>query len=179
MEVARTNAIGFVTQALLLFAIGSAIMAFISGVLADHVGRKPAVIAMCATNLAAFLIFFFGANQAWNPYIVGLFCGISVGSYWNGASLITLMCAESCPTNVRVSVAAVQPVVNGMIYMIASTSLTVLSNIMGDTAIGKICFIVSVPGMVLGLILLLVKVKETNGADLCAVRGDEYEKNAQ
>ncbi len=179
MEVARTNAIGFVTQALLLFAIGSAIMAFISGVLADHVGRKPAVIAMCATNLAAFLIFFFGANQAWNPYIVGLFCGISVGSYWNGASLITLMCAESCPTNVRVSVAAVQPVVNGMIYMIASTSLAVLSNIMGDTAIGKICFIVSVPGMVLGLILLLVKVKETNGADLCAVRGDEYEKNAQ
>ena len=48
-------------------------------------------------------------------------------------------------------------------------------NIMGDTAIGTTMLMVAVPGMVLGLILMMLKVKETKGVDMGAIRGDEFE----
>ena len=48
-------------------------------------------------------------------------------------------------------------------------------NIMGDTAIGTTVLMVAVPGMVLGLILMMLKVKETKGVDMGAIRGDEFE----
>lgn len=83
------------------------------------------------------------------------------------------MCSESAPTNIRVSVAAVQPMVNGIIFMLASTCVTILGNILGDAAIGTTCLLVSAPGMAIGLIML--KVKETKGVDLGAIRGNEYE----
>ncbi|MCI6851107.1 MAG: hypothetical protein MR883_06260 [Clostridiales bacterium] len=46
---------------------------------------------------------------------------------------------------------------------------------MGDTAIGTTVLMVAVPGMVLGLILMMLKVKETKGVDMGAIRGDEFE----
>ena len=91
--------------------------------------------------------------------------------------MVGLMCSESTPTTIRVSVNAVQPVVNGMIFMIASTSVTILGNILGDTAIGTTCLLVSAPGMALGLLLMMIKVKETkNVGELGGIRGDEFER---
>ena len=42
-----------------------------------------------------------------------------------------------------------------------------------DAAIGTTVILVAVPGMLLGLILMMFK--ETKGADLGAIRGDEFE----
>ena len=44
-----------------------------------------------------------------------------------------------------------------------------------DAAIGTTVILVAVPGMLLGLILMMFKVNETKGADLGAIRGDEFE----
>lgn len=44
-----------------------------------------------------------------------------------------------------------------------------------DAAIGTTVILVAVPGMLLGLILMMFKVKETKGVDLGAIRGDEFE----
>lgn len=175
LESARVEAAVFVTQALMLFAVGSAGINLISGFIADKWGRRPNTIAMCATSLASFLMFYIGSNLTWNPYFVGLCCGICVGSYWAAGSMISLMCAESAPTNIRVSVVAVQPVVNGMIFMLASTAVTILGNILGDAAIGTTVLLVAAPGMAIGLIMMMLKVRETKGVDLGAIRGDEFE----
>ena len=177
LESARVEATSFVTQALMLFSIGSALINLVSGFTADRFGRRFNMIAMCDTSLATFLLFYIGSNLSWNPHLVGLCCGISVYSYWCAGGMVGLMCNESTPTNIRVSVGAVQPIVNGIIFMLASTSVTTLGNILGDAAIGTICLLVSAPGMALGLLLMMLKVKETkNVGELGGIRGDEFEK---
>lgn len=176
LDSARAEATTFVTQALMLFSVGSAVINIVSGFVADKWGRRINMIAMCATSLTAFLLFYIGANLSWNPYFVGFLSGVSVYAYWSGGGMVGLMCSESSPTNIRVSVGAVQPIVNGLIFMLASTSVTILGNILGDMAIGTTCLLVSAPGMALGLILMVIKVKETKGiGDLGAIRGDEFE----
>lgn len=176
LSQARALATTFVTKALMLFSIGSAVINLISGVVCDHAGRRINMIAMCATSLFSFILFYVGANLSWNSYLVGFLCGVSVYAYWCAGGTVGLMCSESCPTNIRVSVSAVQPIVNGLIFMIASTSVTILGNILGDTAIGTTCLLVSAPGMALGLTLMMFKVKETKDVgNLGDIRGDEFQ----
>lgn len=175
MDAARVAATDTVTQALMLFAVGNAIATLIPGFVADKWGRKPAMIVMSACTIATFVLFYAGSNFNWNPYLVGLFCGASVGSFWGAGDMVGLVCTETSPTNLRASVMAMQPMFNGMIFMIASTLVMVIGNILGDAAIGTSVILVAVPGMVLGLILMMFKVKETKGVDLGAIRGDEFE----
>ena len=42
-------------------------------------------------------------------------------------------------------------------------------------AIGTTVLLVAIPGMALGLVMMMFKVKETKGVDLGAIRGDEFE----
>lgn len=175
MDAARAEATPFVTQALMPFAIGNAIATFFPGFIADKWGRKPTMIVMCVCTIVTFLGFYVGSSMALNPYLVGLLCGACVGSYWAAGDMVGLICTESAPTNLRASVMAVQPMVNGMIFMLASTCMTVVSNIMGDAAIGTTVLLVAIPGMALGLTMMMFKVKETKGVDLGAIRGDEFE----
>ena len=90
--------------------------------------------------------------------------------------MVGLLCTESAPTNLRTSVMAIQPMANGMIFMFASWGVMILGNILGDAALGITVLAVSVPGMALGLVLLMLKVKETKGVDLGSIKGDEFEK---
>lgn len=175
MEAAKMEASTFVTQALMLFSIGSALFQLFPGFIADKWGRKIACIVMCGCTVATFLVFYIGSNMAWNPYIVGICCGACVGSYWAAGDMVGLVCSESAPTNLRASVMAVQPIVNSLIYMLASNLVLILGNVLGDTAIGITCLLVSVPGMALGLVIMMLKVKETKGVDMGAIRGDEFE----
>lgn len=175
MEEAKMQATGFVTQALMLFSVGSALFQLFPGFIADKWGRKIACIVMCASTVVTFLVFYIGSNLAWNPYLVGICCGACVGSYWAAGDMVGLICSESAPTNLRASVMAVQPVVNGMIYMLAGNLVMILGNILGDAAIGTTCLLVAVPGMALGLFIMMLKVKETKGVDMGSIRGDEFE----
>lgn len=161
IEAAKLAAADFVTQALLLFSVGSAVFQLFPGFIADKFGRKAACVTMCGCTVVTFLLFYIGSNQAWNPYLVGFLCGGSVGSYWAAGDMVGLVCSESTPTNLRASVMAVQPVVNGTIYSLAGTGIMVVGNILGDAAIGKTVLLVAVPGMALGLLMMLFKVKET------------------
>lgn len=175
IEAAKIEATHFVTQALMLFSIGSALFQLFPGFIADRFGRKAACVTMCGSTVVTFLLFYIGSNMAWNPYFVGLCCGACVGSYWAAGDMVGLVCSESTPTNLRASVMAIQPLFNGIIYMLAGNSVMILGNILGDAAIGSTVLLVAVPGMALGLILMIFKVKETKGVDLGAIRGDEYE----
>ena len=173
IEAAKAAATSFVTQALMLFSVGSALFQFFPGFLADKLGRKKTAVIMSASVVVTFLLFYIGANNNWNPYVVGFFCGACIGSYWYTGDLMGLMISESTPTNLRASMLAVQPMVSGTIFSVAMVAVMVLINILGDAAIGICTVVTIIPGMLVGLILMMLKVKETNGVDMGAVTGRE------
>ena len=83
-----------------------------------------------------------------------------------------LMESESTPTNLRASVLAVQPMISGMFFTPALVGVMVLPNILGDSAIGTCVLATAIPGMVVGLVLMMLKVKETKGVDMGAVSAE-------
>ena len=172
LEEARGAAAIFVTQALLLFSAGSAIFQFFPGFIADRLGRKKTVLIMSVCVLVTFLSYYFGANQNMNPYIVGFLCGACIGSFWFSSDLMGLMISESTPTNLRASMMAVAPLITGVILVVGYILIMVLSNILGDLYIGVCTLCTAVPGMVIGLILMKFKVKETNGVDMGSVKAE-------
>jgi MFS family permease len=172
IEAAKAAATSFVTQALMLFSVGSALFQFFPGFLADKLGRKKTAVIMSASVVVTFLLFYIGANNNWNPYVVGFFCGACIGSYWYTGDLMGLMISESTPTNLRASMLAVQPMVSGTIFSVAMVAVMVLINILGDAAIGICTVVTIIPGMLVGLILMMLKVKETNGVDMGSVSAE-------
>ena len=173
LTAARAEAAVFVTKALMLFSVGSAFLQLIPGFIADKFGRKASVTAMSAFTIVFYLLFHFGCEGAWNPYLVGFFCGAAIGSFWAVGDMAQLMVSESVPTNVRASVITIYPLLANMGRMVSGILLTVLINIMGDSSLGIVTLLSAVPLMVIGLFAML-KVKETNGVDLGAIRGDEF-----
>lgn len=165
-EAANAMAVSAVSKALMLFSLGSAAFQLVTGFIADKFGRKTTVIVMTSFMLITYLLFYLGSRNSWNEYLVGFFCGAAVGSYWATGDMITLMCSESAPTGIRVSIATVRPIVTGVIYAIGMLINMVLSNILGDEAIGMICFCTVVPGMIIGIVILMLKAKETRGVNL-------------
>lgn len=174
LAAAKTSAVPFVTQALFLFPVGSALFQLLQGFLSDGWGRKPTAITMCACAVTSFLLFYFGANKNWNPYLVGFFCGGAIGSYWAALDIVGgIMCSESTPTNLRSSVLAVQPLLSGIFAALALLGGLALINIFGDAYAGLLSLGIAVPGMVIGLVIISFKVRETRHVDLEKITGHE------
>ena len=169
IEEATAAAAAFVTKALMLFSLGSALFQFFPGFLADKLGRKKTAMIMSISVVATFLLYYIGANNNWEPYVVGFFCGACIGSYWYTGDLMILMISESAPTNLRASVLAVQPLLSGIIYVVAMGGVMLLTNILGDAYIGISTVVTIIPGMLAGLIMMALRVRETKGVDMGAV----------
>jgi len=173
IEQALVSAAPYVTQALFLFPLGSAIFQVFQGFLSDKLGRKPTVIIMCVFSVATFLLFFTGANGNWNPYLVGFLCGGAIGSFWAAGDITAhIMCSESTPTNLRASVAAVLPLLSGIFSAIAIFGAIALINVLGDSNAGLISISIAIPGMIISLIIIMLKVRETKGIKLEEIRSN-------
>lgn len=166
VESSKLMATSYVTQALLLFPVGSGFFQLIQGFFADKFGRKAATIIMSVASVLSFLVTIFGSQYAWNPYVVGFFTGAAIGSFWAAGDIVGMMGVESSPTNLRVSIGTVMPIFGAPIMMIFMGGGMVAMNIVGDAFIPVICLATAVPSLLLGAIFMLAKVKETKGADL-------------
>lgn len=169
LESARAEANTYVTQALMLFSIGSAVFQLFPGFLADKFGRKTSAVLTSAVTLVSFLIFSLGSANAWNPYVVGFFCGATIGCYWATTDTIGLMISESTPTTLRSSVLTVQAIFVTLGSVVSTIIFMVLTNIMGDAVISTCCLALAIPGFALGLLLLWLKAKETKGVDMSTI----------
>lgn len=178
LAAAKAGAVEEVTMALMLYPIGFALFQFIYGFFADSLGRKATAIIMSVISVSSFVLFYIGSNIGWNPYLVGFLSGSTVGAYWAATDLVyVVMSSESTPTNLRVSVTTALVAITGLISTFSGLAVTILLNVLGDAKTGLVCLIVAVPGMIVGLILLCAKVKETKGIDLSSIKGDEFENS--
>ncbi len=164
-----------VTQALLLFSVGSALLQLIPGFIADRFGRKASAVCMSALCLVSFGLFYYGAYHGFLPYLLGFLAGAAVGSYWAAGDMMDLMVSESAPTNMRVSVATSRSVISGVLYIVAGGITAALANILGDQKIGTVCLLLAVPGMILALTVLCLLVRETRGTDMTKVKFTDYD----
>ncbi len=174
-EVMNAVSTGPVTTALMFFPVGCALSQVIMGFISDARGRKAAAIVTSFNCLLSFIIFSIGASMAWNPYLVGFFCGACIGSYYSTNDIIIMMIGESAPTNLRSSIMSAEFIVVAIGVVISYGVSLPLTTILGNTVVDTVAFCLTVPGFIAALAAMAIKTKDTKGIDLETVTGTEWD----
>ena len=160
-----------ITSAQFVLPIVYALLTFFSGFVADSLGRRRTILAASVLSIAGFVLFCAGINKAWDPWLIGGFCGLYQGCYWIGRDYMNIMMTEKVPTDIRASVvgAAGMLTIIGLVvgYLLVIIGMLILP-------VWLTCLVVAVPFIAVAAVMLKIKVKETKGADLDSVgAGDE------
>ncbi|MBQ9734085.1 MAG: MFS transporter, partial [Clostridia bacterium] len=174
-EAVNAAGVGVVTDALFLFTVGSAVAQVLMGYISDGKGRKAAAITMASLCVMSLLIFFTGANLGWPGWIVGFFCGASVGSFYSTNDVIIMMIGESSPTGLRSSTISAQAVVMGAGVVFSNVVGVPLLTVLGNSFAGVLVLAMAVPGFVVALVMLCRKTADTTGINMETVTGLEWD----
>ncbi len=164
-----------VSNALIMFPIGSAIAQVLMGFVSDWRGRKPAAILTAANCLIGFLGFTLGSKYGLNPYVIGFLSGVFVGSYYSVNDVLIMMIGESAPTNLRSSAISAQYIVTAVGYGLSIGIGTLCAIKLGNSLIGMATLCMLVPGFVSALAVLFKNVGETKGINMDTVTGAEWD----
>ncbi len=152
-----------ITKALFMIPIIYASITFLSGFIADKLGRKKTVTGFSVLCIVGFILFAAGINNLWNPYLIGAFAGLYQGSYWIGRDYMNVMMTEKVPTEIRASVVGAEGllVTVGMAvgYILMTVGILFLP-------VWLTCLLVSVPTVGTAAVIFALKVKETKGVKL-------------
>lgn len=158
-----------ITKTMFVLPIVYAILTFLSGFVADAIGRKKTIVGASVLSAVGFILFAVGINQLWNPYLIGALCGLYQGCYWIGRDYMNIMMTEKVPTDIRASVVGAEGllVIIGMAvgYALAIIGMLVLP-------VYLTCLIVAVPCVSVAAVMLALKVKETKGTNLDEIKGE-------
>lgn len=163
-----------VTQALFIFPLMNALFTLIGGFLTDRLGRKRSLAVLAVISMVMLALFILSAGQGWNAYLVGGCYGIFVGCFWSVSDLLFLIFpGESTPTELRASVLGTLSLI---LFAGSILSMLIVSLAMRFvTSLGLLCMAVSVPFILLSLLLVLFKVRETKGVNMETITGEEWE----
>lgn len=167
--------IGAVTSALFMFPVGSGLIQLSHGFVSDKFGRKAALVTMASATLISLIIFSMGAEKAWNPYVVGFFSGVCIGSFWAITDINCLMVGESSPTNLRSSIVSLQMFALGVGYVVTYLVGVPLITYFGNSSIPVVSLCLALPSLAISLAIIFFKVRETKGIDLETVTGKEWD----
>ena len=154
---------GAITKALFMVPVIYASITFLSGIIADKLGRKVTVTLFSATCVAGYILFVAGILLGWEPYLIGAFAGLYQGSYWIGRDYMNVMMTEKVPTDIRASVVGAE----GLLVIIGLAlgyGITILG--MLKLPIWWACLIISVVAVTVAAVMFALNVKETKGTDL-------------
>jgi len=167
--------VGAVTSALFMFPVGSGLIQLSHGFISDKFGRKASLVLMAAATLISLVVFSAGAERAWNPYLVGFFSGVCIGSFWAGTDINSLMVSESSPTNLRSSIVSLQMFALGIGYVVTYLVGIPLITYFGNSSIPAVSLGLALPSLAASLAIILFKVKETKAVNLEEVTGSEWD----
>lgn len=153
-----------ITQALFVYPFVFAAIILLCGFLGDGIGRKKTVVIMGGVSLIGFILFVMACRNLWSPLVVGLLYGIYLSCYFQAGDYLGMMCAEKAPTEIRASVSG-----GFALLLFASILLGMVLNIVLMLVvpdIATVCMIISIPCVIIGILIMLLKVKETKGVKL-------------
>lgn len=161
-----------VPTALLIYPFLNGITTIISGMMSDKLGRKKVCILLGTVTLVGLLVFIFSCRLGLGPVWAGVAYGISIGGLWSMSDTIILtMPAESSPSNMRASVMGTISVLIGAGMFIGQGLFMLCQNFM---PMDMVFLIISVPFMVISLLIIMFKVKETRDVDLENVSAETF-----
>ena len=158
-----------ITKSMFVLPIVYACLTFLSGFVADSLGRKKLVVTASILSATGFILFAVGINNLWNPYLIGGFCGLYQGCYWIGRDYMNIMMTEKVPTDIRASVVGAEGllVIIGLVvgYILAIVGMLIMP-------VYLTCLVIAVPVVVASAIMLALYVKETKGVNLDEIKGE-------
>lgn len=147
-----------------------AIFAFISGFLSDSMGRKKSCVLFGIVGIIGEIGFILTAK--FMPYsmaqtvIMGIFNGLLYGGLWSLSDcLFLVMPSESTPTEIRASVGGLITYTGGLGKIIGLV-VGITFSMIGSNGIGYLQLCTFIPAVLISIILLSRKVKETKGIDM-------------
>jgi MFS family permease len=154
---------GDITKALFMVPVVYATITFLSGFIADKLGRKVTVTGFSTTCVTGYILFVAGILLGWNPYLIGALAGLYQGSYWIGRDYMNVMMTEKVPTDIRASVVGGE----GLLVIIGLAVGYLLAVVgMIFFPIWWVCLAISVVSVSVAAIMFTLKVKETKGVNL-------------
>ncbi len=156
-----------ITKSMFILPIVYASLTLVSGFIADTIGRKKLIVGAGILSVTGFILFCVGINNLWNPYLIGGFCGLYQGCYWIGRDYMNIMMTEKVPTDIRASVVGAEGLL--VIIGLAAGYLIVIIGML-KLAVWLTCLLVAVPCIVVSVAILALRVKETKGANLDAIK---------
>ena len=155
-----------ITKALFMVPVVYGTITFLSGFIADKLGRKATVTGFSITCVVGYTLFVVGILNSWEPYLIGSLAGVYQGSYWIGRDYMNVMMTEKVPTDIRASVVGAEGllVIIGLVvgYGLAIAGMMVLP-------IWWACLAISIPAVSIAAVMFALKVKETKGVDLDSI----------
>ena len=152
-----------ITKSLFILPVVYAVLTLFSGFVADFIGRKKTIIIAGILCVIGFVLFAAGINKLWNPYLIGGICGLYQGCYWIGRDYMNIMMTEKVPTDIRASVVGAEGLLT-IIGLAVGYVLTIVGMLVME--VWLTCLLVALPCVIVAIIILALKVKETKGANL-------------
>jgi len=152
-----------ISKAEYFFPIFYCISVIVSGILADKIGRKKTILIFGSITLVTFTLFIFFCSKSLNPVIVGIMYGLYLGGYWIGRDYMEIMATEMVPTDIRSSTIGAFSLLVYTGMAIGYAANTILIAVLKSVWLPSI--IITAPAVLVSIILLLFKVKETKGVD--------------
>ena len=148
-----------------------AVFAFFSGFLSDWLGRKKSCLLFGFFGIVGEIGFIlcakFMAYTSGQTVLLALFNGLMYGGLWSLSDcLFLVMPAESTPTHIRASVNGLITYTGGIGKIIGLLVGIIFPKIGGAANIGYFQMFTIVPVLIITVLLLAIKVKETKDIDL-------------
>ncbi|MCR5770612.1 MAG: MFS transporter [Butyrivibrio sp.] len=161
-----------VATALVIYPFFNGLVTILSGFFSDKLGRKKVCLILGSVTIIGLLMFVLSCRLGLGPIAAGIAYGCSIGGLWSMSdTLILTMPAESSPSGMRSSVMGTISVLIGAGMFLGQTIFIVCQNFL---PMDVLFMIICLPFMVLSLIILITKVKETKDADLDNITADTY-----
>ena len=150
-----------------------AVFAFFSGFLTDALGRKNSGALFGLLAIAGQCVFVFGAKAGIGPVALAFANGLMYGGLWSLSDLLFIvMPGESAPTRIRATVMSLISYAY-ISNLIVTMLVGVFYDKIGSAKIGTFQLLFFVPFILITVLVLKLKVKETKDTDLSHVGEEE------